>query len=293
MDTAEDDCRPETEAYTTHVAKLLLEGRLHKDLNPERFMTGTHHGNGNRPADLKILDLCSGSGCISLLLYSLLSGKVPNIKIRGYDISATAHKLSVENLRNVEKNHFHKSCPVEFHQKDIFSKEEELQIDPESNSVDIIISNPPYITLDGFNKRTSRSVRNWEPKTALVPTPRGPDDDGFLYHRLLQLHQHFCSKVLVMEVAGETQARLVADAAREICYPSNRIEIWRDWPDQDSPDPDQSIILRDEKIPIRGNGNVRAVVLLRKESSSTPTTAVPTGSVSQQLKTEEPDPSSG
>ena len=34
---------------------------------------------------------------------------------------------------------------------------------------DIIISNPPYISPRGYVRETHRSVRNWEPKLALVP----------------------------------------------------------------------------------------------------------------------------
>ena len=34
---------------------------------------------------------------------------------------------------------------------------------------DLLTSNPPYISPSGFSLSTSRSVRNWEPKLALVP----------------------------------------------------------------------------------------------------------------------------
>lgn len=34
---------------------------------------------------------------------------------------------------------------------------------------DLLTSNPPYISPRGFSVSTSRSVRNWEPKLALVP----------------------------------------------------------------------------------------------------------------------------
>lgn len=48
--------RPETEAYTTHLATLVRNATLHPFLEQRK-------GNG-----LRILDVCSGSGCIGLLL---------------------------------------------------------------------------------------------------------------------------------------------------------------------------------------------------------------------------------
>jgi methylase of polypeptide subunit release factors len=265
--------RPETEAYTTHLAKLLLEGRLHRDLIPEAFESYSAQGGELRDQPLKILDLCSGSGCISLLLYSLLSKRIPNIRICGYDNAKKAHKLSMENLRDAEKNLFHHSCPIEFRRMDIFTEpKEKLWMVPRSQRVDIMISNPPYISQEEFYKSTARSVRNWEPKTALVPKGRGPGHDLLFFHRLIMLHQYFQSRVLIMETSGKEQSLQVARDARERCGESNRIEIWRDWPGQE-PLPEEVKSLSEEhprdKFPVRGSGPYRSVVLIRRSEPET------------------------
>lgn len=141
------------------------------------------------------------------------------------------------------------------------------------------MSNPPYISEDGFNKETTRSVRNWEPKLALVPDASRREithtngDYGnsslfavedIFYHRLLRFHSLLKSKILVMEIGDETQARRVAQMAIGI---SDRIEIWRDWPDQHESGNEgaEYMLLGNYKIVVKGAGMVRAVVLLSNQ----------------------------
>jgi methylase of polypeptide subunit release factors len=264
-----DENRPETEAYTTHLAELLLNGRLHRDPDSRNFgfQNNDREQKLNRP--LKILDLCSGSGCISLLLYSLLHKTFPNIRISGYDISEEAHQLSMENLQDAVKHHFHHSPIIEFRKINIFCKDlKDLWMIPRSKSVDIIISNPPYISREEFSKSTSRSVRNYEPKLALVPKSRGPGHDLVFFRRLLLLHQYFKSRVLVMETSGRNQCLQVAHEARTMSGEDNRIEIWRDWPGQD-PLLEEVASLSEEhprdRFPVRGSGSYRSVVLIRRD----------------------------
>lgn len=246
---------------------------MHPDLKCQNFSRVTIDGEQRIPEPLKILDLCSGSGCISLLLYSMLSKEIPNIKICGYDISEQAHKLSIENLRDAEKNHFHAPCPIEFRRRDIFDNIAGLQIDPQSKTVDVIVSNPPYISERAFNHSTSRSARNFEPRMALVPSPPKAEDKGFFYRRLIELHKHFNSRLLVMEVSGKSQALQVAKLAHEMCGQTNLVMIWRDQPDQNSHPGGKTLVhVGGPKSPvyILGQGIERAVVLLRVSPQVTP-----------------------
>jgi HemK-like putative methylase len=257
--------RPETETYTSHLARLLLEGKLHKDLNPERFGPVAAERK-TRPEPLKILDLCSGSGCISLLLYSLLSEKIPNIKIRGYDISEKALKLSKENLRNAERDHFHKPCPVEFRHQDIFGPDDALQMAPQSKSVDIIISNPPYIDPYHFNTTTSRSVRTFEPRLALVPRDMAATA---VYRRLIRIHEHLGSRVLVMETSGRQQCLDIASMAREMCGKTHAVRLWKDWLGDDPARDTRGLNQQFGKDRYRtsGSGKLRTVVLIRRSDA--------------------------
>lgn len=267
--------RPETEAYTTYLAKLLVEDRLHD------WITSDFKPNDSQKAPcLKILDLCSGSGCISLLLQSLLSKKFPRLQIQGWDLSKDAVSLAKENLRrNVMTGNLRIKGHIStrFNAVDIFDPIAKLSLNLRTMvdtipRCDIIISNPPYISQELFNKETTRSVRNWEPKLALVPT-KAPVDTCFasedvFYCRLMELHIQFKSKILLMEVGDDAQALRVADMAMVLpeVRKRNRIQIWRDSPGFLShPGARQQVIIQGQKIPLIGNGKLRSVVLFRQK----------------------------
>ncbi|KAG4428310.1 hypothetical protein IFR05_016206 [Cadophora sp. M221] len=267
--------RPETESYTTYLADLANSHKLiskvpKKNRDKRRFKELSQN--------LRILDLCSGSGCISLLLYSLLSTKFPKLQIFGLDISKQAVSLAKDNLaRNVKARYIPQSAikdtpahppQVQFGIADIF--EPFLK---NMGQFDIIISNPPYISRDEFNTQTTRSVRNYEPKLALVPSDR--NQDAF-YKRLIRLHQIHLSQVLLMEVGDAAQAIRVAEMAFEMNYTSyqhtprvtNRVEIWRDDPGYDGVE--EVRVMAGREIRILGRGKIRAVVLFRETTDRHP-----------------------
>ena len=97
---------------------------------------------------LKILDVGTGSGCISISLAKIF----PNAEVSSIDISEKALNIAQKNAD------FHK-VKVNFIQKDYLTgKLDEIY--------DIIVSNPPYI--DVLEKEEiSHSVKNFEPNIAL------------------------------------------------------------------------------------------------------------------------------
>lgn len=109
-----DNCRPETEAYTSHLAELLINGSLQEQLSLSFAGVKTSADKYSAPnPGLRILDVCSGSGCISLLLHSLLSksGKFSQLQTTGLDISPEAVALARENLAlNVKAGHLPSSA---------------------------------------------------------------------------------------------------------------------------------------------------------------------------------------
>ena len=240
------------------------------------------HGKDFPP--LRILDLCTGTGCIPLLLNNLLSESVQQLEIHGWDISEDAVALAQENLAHNSRHGYVKTSHcnrVDFGVVDIFDDDNVLQsfLLKQSNqkinnlNVDVIISNPPYISQEAFRKETMRSVRNWEPKLALVPAelPRselllGVNAADIFYQRLLTLHSDvFKSRLLLMEVGDEAQAIRVAKMALNHCNPPdaqttktrNHVEIWKDSPEMDEL---EELNLGGNKILIRGSGNFRAVL---------------------------------
>ncbi|KAL7271002.1 hypothetical protein RUND412_006270 [Rhizina undulata] len=200
--------RAETEHYTTHLASLIashIPHRINKNLN--------------------ILDLCTGTGCIPLLLYSLLSRSGYDIAARGIDISP--HALSLAR-RNLVHNFPSGDVVVEFVRADVFSGNE-MTSGTGDRQWDVVISNPPYISPSSYAHSTTRSVRNFEPKLALVPpTPSAsfvhPGDT--FYPRISQLAVKLGSSAVMAEVEGWEQARRVLELWRDQWA---GVTIWQDY----------------------------------------------------------------
>jgi release factor glutamine methyltransferase len=130
--------RPETEEWTVNLIEQL------KKL---------------KESHLKILDLCSGSGCISLALGKAL----PNAMIIAGDISEKAIELGKKNAQH------NKISNVTFIHADLYSVTEHID---NPALFDIIVSNPPYISFAEFEE-LDNSVSSWEDPQALVA-----QDDG-------------------------------------------------------------------------------------------------------------------
>lgn len=119
-----------------------------------------------RTTDLgfRILDIGSGSGCIPVSLAKRNS----NIIIEGLDISEDALKVAEEN------SHIHQAN-VKFKKLDILN--ENLPDD----YYDVIVSNPPYISLSEKNS-LAENVLKYEPHLALFAT----EDDLIFYKRIAE-----------------------------------------------------------------------------------------------------------
>ena len=119
---------------------------------------------------LNIIDIGTGSGCIAISLKKNL----PSAQISAIDISADALNIAKENaLLNDIK--------VRFIQADILN----LKSDPDSYrdeipKSEIIISNPPYVTLED-KKQMHTNVTDFEPHTALFV----PENDPLLFYRTI------------------------------------------------------------------------------------------------------------
>ncbi|MCJ1293832.1 hypothetical protein MMC34_005388 [Xylographa carneopallida] len=213
--------RPETESYTILLAEALIQ-----------------HTQATPLQDLRVLDLCTGTGCIALLLYALLAPHVPNLSICGIDVSPTALKLAHQNLAwNSRHNYIHATAAqqVQFAYGDALTKTPSIE-----GEWDILISNPPYISPSSFDTDTERSVRNYEPKLALVPPPplglsgttvsemADVAGDAF-YKHLDRLARKGKAKIMVVEVAGTEQAvRVVKGIDEEGDGHWDGCQLWHD-----------------------------------------------------------------
>ena len=138
---------------------------------------------------LRILDLCTGTGCIPLLLASLLPSH--SAEFYGLDVNPRAISLA---RRNKKYNQAKIRNSVSFYNLDMFFTQALLDWTmyvTHGQGWDLITCNPPYVTLKEWAK-TEPHVRQWESRKALVPKH---DQGGFLrdphamtfYYRIIEL----------------------------------------------------------------------------------------------------------
>ena len=115
-------------------------------------------------SDLKVLDLCTGSGCIAIALARAL----PFSRVTATDISAGALRVARENAADCK-------VKITFQQGDLLAG-----VGLPDGSMDIIVSNPPYI-CDSEKAGMSANVLDYEPHSALFV----PDDDPLKFYRAI------------------------------------------------------------------------------------------------------------
>lgn len=240
--------RPETEALTEYVFDQLK----HTFSN---HLSQIH--NHSKP--IQILDLCTGSGCISLLLRHRLLELIskdaikdynvnrkpfhnPPMRIIGVDIADSALKLAGQNLNSYNQDENYQDLvsqngylvPITFEKLDMLNDTSIDDFITNHGPSDVIICNPPYISQKEW-KRLDVSVRDWEDRLALVGHAKNESDGLFFYERLANLIE--TKKLLAsstnkelplvsMEV-GHDQAGKVRDmfvAKQNV----SRIGIWTD-----------------------------------------------------------------
>lgn len=114
--------------------------------------------------EMKILDLCTGSGCILLSL--LAEHRELKIKGTGVDISPPALAVAKENRKRLQ-------VEAEFVESDLFSQVR--------GSYHMITSNPPYIATREIADLMPE-VRDYEPHLALD----GKEDGLYFYRKIVE-----------------------------------------------------------------------------------------------------------
>jgi release factor glutamine methyltransferase len=115
--------------------------------------------------EISILDIGCGSGNIAIAL----AANISNCKVFGTDISKDALKISMENAEvNGVKN------KTEFHLKDIITDDFS-----ELPKVDIIVSNPPYVSGEKFDT-LQNEIKYFEPNFAVTDF-----SDGYKFYKAI------------------------------------------------------------------------------------------------------------
>jgi release factor glutamine methyltransferase len=155
------------------------------------------------PKQITILDVGTGSGAIALAL----AANIPLATVRGLDSSPKAIAVAKENRRRLKIQN------VFFHKGDFLS---EKWIGKQKNKFDLIVSNPPYVSLDDFGT-LQPEIRLYEPRQAITDGSTGLT----FYKRLAELAPRLLSKrgFLIVELgygAHELVANIMTSAGLEV-----------------------------------------------------------------------------
>ena len=146
--------------YIYKVGKGVLVPRPETELLVEKGYEFINEFSEKNPCDeVKILDLCTGSGCIAVSLTKMIKEKGSECTATGIDISDEALVYARANAKNMGV-----SDRVDFIKGDVFDLDKYLKKDV--NTFTVLLTNPPYIRSKDIVK-LDRKVRNHEPVTAL------------------------------------------------------------------------------------------------------------------------------
>ena len=160
---------------------------------------------------MKLLDLCTGSGCIGLSILNFTN----DTRAVCTDISAKALSIARKNADKLGL-----ADRVVFEETDLFPKKEE--------KVDLIVSNPPYIASSVI-ETLAPEVKDYEPRLAL-----DGDSDGLCFYRRIVDKAPtylYSSGYLIMEIGYDQ-----ADDVRRLLLENGRyheIEVVKDFSGND------------------------------------------------------------
>lgn len=161
----------------------------------------------NLNENIKVLDIGTGSGCISIALKK----EIPGLDITAVDISEDALVVAKNNA--LENN-----CEINFIKSDLFNN-----ID---DKYDLIISNPPYISYD---EQIMDIVKKNEPHLALYAKNNGL----YFYKEIIKNSSNYLNdkNIIAFEI-GYLQANEIKKMAHKY-YPNSNIIIEKDMQEKD------------------------------------------------------------
>lgn len=138
----------------------------------------------NTKKPLRVLDMCTGSGCIllSVLSYGRKKCEITGV---GVDVSDKALQVAKENARNLQVD-------AEWIESHLFSGV--------SEKFDMILSNPPYIP-SAVIKTLQPEVREHDPLLALD----GKEDGLYFYRKIIEESRNYLQPGgwLIFEIGAE------------------------------------------------------------------------------------------
>lgn len=187
---------------------------------------------GRRRQSVRILDLCTGSGCIAWTL----ALEIPGANVTAVDISEGALEVAASQDFAEEMDrtgavapHFVKADVLSDDLLDILYKDaaKDVSVEAHSRRYDLIVSNPPYV-MDKEKGLMRANVLDHEPHLALFV----PDDDPLVFYRALASHssQLLAENGVGMVEINEALGEETADIFRAAGFSA---EVVRDLSDKD------------------------------------------------------------
>jgi len=170
--------------------KLLVDNRVlvprpETEELVEWILHDVREQGGNTPT--RILDLCTGSGCIAIALAKAW----PLSHIEGWDVSTEALTVAAINAKNNKTN-------IRFNCVDVLSAKPSVD---ESDVYDLIASNPPYVCRSESSDMAP-NVLDYEPHLALFVE----DEDPLIFYSAIARFGKKCLKprgLLYVEINGQ------------------------------------------------------------------------------------------
>lgn len=161
---------------------------------------------------LNVADICCGTGVIGLSIKS----ELPSINLYQSDIDENAYFNTLENAKKLElESNVNLSPNLEYYYK--------------SNiSLDVIISNPPYIAINDIN--VGKNVNKYDPLISLYCA----DNGLMVYKTIIQQSLKVINKnsfLMIFEI-GFNQGDVLTNYVKNI-YPDVKIEIIKDYANLD------------------------------------------------------------
>ncbi|KAG8907945.1 hypothetical protein FRB99_001453 [Tulasnella sp. 403] len=209
--------RPETEDWVLRLAKTVSSRKA-----------------------FSLLDICSGTGCIPLLLAHTCRNT--QVRALGVDLSPSAVELALENqamsLNSGGSVSGKNGSQINFVAGDIFaaSFNDMVKRVAGCSAFDVITCNPPYIPRTEYETLTA-SVKEYEDPAALIGDKDGETDGLSFFRRLVDIVNDQArgpilkpGGVMVVE-HGQGQSDDVQTILQEIAQPK-RVEAWKDQYDR-------------------------------------------------------------
>ena len=184
-----------------NVSEKVLIPRFETEYLIEKTLKYFNKFNISKP---NILEIGTGSGCISIALKKAL------------DANILAIDISDEALEVAKLNALNNDVDITFLQKDIHEFETEAKYD-------LIISNPPYVP---FNSNVDQKTK-YEPQNAIF----APEDGIHFYKIILErIHNNLNKDFLIAFEIGDKEGNLIKNIVKSF-MPEAYVKIEKDYND--------------------------------------------------------------